>query len=246
MGTFAVIAEHPPNLCPTSNAQTRQLLKEGASQIPQLAEQLGVDIGTLRIFGPDHIILVVAEADDIDSVRNLRSPKPPDAVEHGKDPCHLLDRRGGRDDRRGRGHLLGHNTKSTGAGRAACPGNRRPPRWRYRDGDRVSRAKRLHRGAIPSGRICSSLRVSNSAARCCSSHGAGVSTGVGATPARDGGCLTNQRRWRQATTGWRAAQIGRVRSAPDGLRGIGAIDLSRHAPVLFGARSQTISSSSPL
>jgi predicted RecB family endonuclease len=71
MSTFAVIAEHPPNLCPTSNAQTRQLLKEGASQIPQLAEQLGVEIGTLRIFGPDHIILAVVEADDIDSVRNF-------------------------------------------------------------------------------------------------------------------------------------------------------------------------------
>ena len=71
MATFAVIAEHPPDLCPTSNAQTRQMLKEGASQIPQLAEQLGVDIGTLRIFGPDHIILAVVEADDIDSVRNF-------------------------------------------------------------------------------------------------------------------------------------------------------------------------------
>jgi hypothetical protein len=71
MSTFALIAEHPPHLCPTSNAQTRQLLKEGASQIPQLAEQLGVDIGTLRIFGPDHIILAVVEADDIDSVRNF-------------------------------------------------------------------------------------------------------------------------------------------------------------------------------
>jgi hypothetical protein len=71
MATFAVIAEHPPHLCPTSNAQTRQLLKDGASQIPVLAEQLGVDIGTLRIFGPDHIILAVVEADDIDSVRNF-------------------------------------------------------------------------------------------------------------------------------------------------------------------------------
>jgi len=71
MATFALIAEHPPDLCPTSNAQTRQMLKEGASQIPQLAEQLGVDIGTLRIFGPDHIILAVVEADDIDSVRNF-------------------------------------------------------------------------------------------------------------------------------------------------------------------------------
>ena len=71
MATFAVIAEHPPDLCPTSNAQTRQMLKEGASQIPQLAEQLGVNIGTLRIFGPDHIILAVVEADDIDSVRDF-------------------------------------------------------------------------------------------------------------------------------------------------------------------------------
>jgi hypothetical protein len=71
MATFAVIAEHPPDLCPTSNAQTRQLMKEGASQIPQLAEQLGVDIGTLRIFGPDHIILAVVEADEIDAVRNF-------------------------------------------------------------------------------------------------------------------------------------------------------------------------------
>ena len=71
MATFAVIAEHPPDLCPTSNAQTRQMMKEGASQIPKLAEQLGVNIVTLRIFGPDHIILAVVEADDIDSVRDF-------------------------------------------------------------------------------------------------------------------------------------------------------------------------------
>ena len=71
MATFAVIAEHPPDLCPTANAQTRKLLKEGAGQSPQLAEKLGVDIGTLRIFGPDHIILAVVEADDIDFVRNF-------------------------------------------------------------------------------------------------------------------------------------------------------------------------------
>jgi hypothetical protein len=71
MTTFAVIAEHPPNLCPTSNAKTRQMLKQGASQIPQIAEALGVHIGTLRIFGPDHIILAVVESDDIESVRNF-------------------------------------------------------------------------------------------------------------------------------------------------------------------------------
>ena len=71
MATFALIAEHPPGLCPTSNAQTRQIMKEGAGQIPGLAQQLGLNIVTLRIFGPDHVILAVVEADDIDSVRDF-------------------------------------------------------------------------------------------------------------------------------------------------------------------------------
>jgi hypothetical protein len=71
MATFAVIAEHPPELCPTSNAQTRQMMKEGAGQIPALADQLGVDIITLRVFGPDHIVLAVVEADDIEAVREF-------------------------------------------------------------------------------------------------------------------------------------------------------------------------------
>ena len=71
MATFAVTAEHPPDLCPTSNALTRQILRDGAGQIGQLAEQLGINIVTLRIFGPDHIILAVVEADDIDPVRDF-------------------------------------------------------------------------------------------------------------------------------------------------------------------------------
>jgi hypothetical protein len=71
MSQFAILAEHPPDLCPTSNAQTRQILKQGAGQIPQLAEQLGVSIVTLRVFGPDHIILAVVESEDIGSVRDF-------------------------------------------------------------------------------------------------------------------------------------------------------------------------------
>ena len=71
MATFAIIAEHPPELCPSSNAQTREMLHQGAAQIPQLADQLGVDIVTLRIFGPDHILLVVVEANDIEVVRDF-------------------------------------------------------------------------------------------------------------------------------------------------------------------------------
>jgi predicted RecB family endonuclease len=71
MGTYAVIAEHPPELCPTSNGRTRQMMREGAPQIPRLAEQLGVDIVTLRVFGPDHVVLAVVEANDIEAVRDF-------------------------------------------------------------------------------------------------------------------------------------------------------------------------------
>jgi hypothetical protein len=71
MATFAVIAEHPPELCPSSNAQTRHMMNERAGQIPELAEQLGVTILTLRVFGPDHIILAVVDAADIEAVRDF-------------------------------------------------------------------------------------------------------------------------------------------------------------------------------
>jgi hypothetical protein len=71
MATFAVIAEHPPELCPTSNARTRRMLRDGAEQIPRLAEQLGIDIVTLRVFGPDHVVLAVVDAKDIETVREF-------------------------------------------------------------------------------------------------------------------------------------------------------------------------------
>jgi predicted RecB family endonuclease len=44
---------------------------QGAPEIPQLAEQLGVGIVTLRVFGPDHVVLAVVEADDIEAVRDF-------------------------------------------------------------------------------------------------------------------------------------------------------------------------------
>jgi hypothetical protein len=68
---FVVIAEHPPQLCPTSNDQIRKVFQEGAGQIPQLAEQLGINILALRVFGPDHVIVAVVESEDIDAVRTF-------------------------------------------------------------------------------------------------------------------------------------------------------------------------------
>ena len=56
---------------PLSDLQCSDEEDHEGGAVPQLAEQLGIDIGTLRIFGPDHIILAVVEADDIEAVRNF-------------------------------------------------------------------------------------------------------------------------------------------------------------------------------
>ena len=68
---YVVISEHPPELCPSSNAKIRALVTEGVRHLPALAQRLGVQIITTNVFGPDHIILLVVEAGDIEAVRSL-------------------------------------------------------------------------------------------------------------------------------------------------------------------------------
>ncbi len=68
---FVIVAEHPPNLYPTSNAKTRELMKQGMKDIPSLAQKLGVKIITLNVFGPDHVVMAVVEAGDIEAATRL-------------------------------------------------------------------------------------------------------------------------------------------------------------------------------
>ncbi len=68
---FVIRAQHPPDLCPMSNAKIRQMLKQGAKEFPELAKRLGVKIITMNVYGPDHVIQAVLEAADIEAVRNF-------------------------------------------------------------------------------------------------------------------------------------------------------------------------------
>jgi len=68
---FVVIARHSPEHCPTSNAKIRELMKQGAKEIPNVAKHLGVKIITLNVYGPDHEVLAVVEADGIEPVRDF-------------------------------------------------------------------------------------------------------------------------------------------------------------------------------
>src|SRR5437016_8037443 len=68
---FVIITEHPPELCPMSNAKIRELATEGAKKMPSLAQKLGINIIAANVFGPDHVVLFVVEAPDIDVAREF-------------------------------------------------------------------------------------------------------------------------------------------------------------------------------
>jgi uncharacterized protein with GYD domain len=68
---FVIRSKHAPEHCPTSNAKIRQLMKESGKEIPRLAESLGIRIITFNVFGPEHELLAVVEAEGIEAVRNF-------------------------------------------------------------------------------------------------------------------------------------------------------------------------------
>ncbi len=68
---FVITARHAPEHCPTSNAKIRALMKQGAKEIPEVAKKLGVKIISINVFGPDHVMLAVVEANGIEPVRDF-------------------------------------------------------------------------------------------------------------------------------------------------------------------------------
>ncbi len=68
---FVVIADHSPDLCPSSNAKVRKQLTEGFPQLPSLAKKLGVEVTFMGIPMVDHKIFMVAKAPNFEAVRSL-------------------------------------------------------------------------------------------------------------------------------------------------------------------------------
>jgi hypothetical protein len=68
---FVVLADHSPDMCPTSNAKIREMMKQGAKEIPNVANKLGVKVISINVFGPEHRLMALLEANDIEAVRNF-------------------------------------------------------------------------------------------------------------------------------------------------------------------------------
>ena len=65
---FVVLAEHSPEVCPTSNAKSQALLLEMAPQIPKIAEKNGVRIVAGPYVNREHLTVIVTETERAESL----------------------------------------------------------------------------------------------------------------------------------------------------------------------------------
>jgi len=73
MPQYVIIADHSPDICPSSNARTRARAQEGMGQLlPKLSEELGVqfEVGPLHL-DPGHRSIAVVQAPTIEAVAKL-------------------------------------------------------------------------------------------------------------------------------------------------------------------------------
>src|SRR5437588_10592030 len=68
---FLIAGEHPPDLCPASNAAIRKLASEGGQVMPALGEKLGVKLNATYVPMTNHKVFVAVEADSIEAVREF-------------------------------------------------------------------------------------------------------------------------------------------------------------------------------
>jgi hypothetical protein len=67
---YVVLGIHNPEICPTANAKTRDLLLQTAPQIPKIAEASGVKIVAGPFANREHTTVLIVEAksgEDLDS-----------------------------------------------------------------------------------------------------------------------------------------------------------------------------------
>ena len=82
---YLIVGQHPPDLCPSANETVRKLSQEGAGQIPELAEKLGVKLLATYVPMNNHMVFAAVEADDMSHSPRVRVPIQARPVEHDRD-----------------------------------------------------------------------------------------------------------------------------------------------------------------
>jgi len=65
---FVLLGEHNPEVCPTSNKTTRDLLLKRAPELPDIAKRCGVNIVAGPFVNREHIAVLIASADRAEAI----------------------------------------------------------------------------------------------------------------------------------------------------------------------------------
>ena len=65
---FVLLASHTAEVCPTSNAKTKELMLQIGPEIPNIAEKAGVKIVAGPFVNREHMVVLIVEADKSESV----------------------------------------------------------------------------------------------------------------------------------------------------------------------------------
>jgi hypothetical protein len=68
---YGIFMTHPPNVCPISNKASREMAKKGMSQLPSLSDKYKVKVTQWNHFDPEHLSIMMVEADGPEAVRDL-------------------------------------------------------------------------------------------------------------------------------------------------------------------------------
>ncbi len=65
---FVLLGQHTAEVCPTSNAKTRDLMLQMAPEVPGIAERTGVNIVAGPYVNREHLTVAIVEAEKAEDV----------------------------------------------------------------------------------------------------------------------------------------------------------------------------------
>lgn len=71
MPQYAIIASHPPDICPLTNKAVRDFAKKTYAQLPKLAKRYGVKVLMDIHLDPGHKAFMLFEAPNAEALRDL-------------------------------------------------------------------------------------------------------------------------------------------------------------------------------
>jgi hypothetical protein len=70
---FVLLGTHNADVCPLSNAKTRDLMIQTAPQMPNIAERNGVNMVAGPYVSDEHLVVTIVEADTAEKVHQFLS-----------------------------------------------------------------------------------------------------------------------------------------------------------------------------